>query len=345
MSELRKDPLHERWVVIAPERQRRPPRSRPSAHDHTAKPCPFCPGQEALTPREILALRPPHPTGSGDAWTVRVFPHREPALRVEGDLAPRAVGLYDVLNGVGAHEVVVERPEHAAGWADMDPAQLLTVILTWQERMRDLFRDGRLEHVSIHKAHKPPDDSLYGQAACHAHSHVIGTPVTPRVVEDEIRNGIAYHERTRRCVLCDLLDQTLRDGDRVVAEDEHVVVLTPWASRFPFELRILPRRHRHAFVDAGRDELASLARVLVDSCDRLRLALDDAPFDLCLHSAPNPRTLRPHPFAADGIPHAYHWHIELLPRVAPPDGNAAAIDLHVNPTPPEAAAAYLRGLA
>jgi UDPglucose--hexose-1-phosphate uridylyltransferase len=348
MSELRKDPFLDRWVIIAPERDRPPkvasPPSTPQA-PLSKRACPFCPGNEHLTPPEITALRR---GGSrpGAPWSVRVFPHREPALRIEGGLEPSTSGLFERLRGLGAHEVVVETPDHDAGWADMSAEDLLAVIRTWQDRQRDLYRDGRLEHVLIYKLHDPGGrEGGWRGAVHHAHSHVIGLPVTPRELQDRIQRAIAHHRRTRRCLACDLLDQTLREGERVVAADEHTVVLAPWASRFPFELRVIPRRHRHAFTDVSQDELASLARQLVDTCARLRMALDEPSFDLMLHAAPNPRPLRPHPFPADELPLAWHWHVELVPRILPPDGSTHATGLHVNPTPPEAAAAYLRGLA
>jgi len=337
MSELRRDPLHERWVVIAPERDHRP--TGPGAAGRDGTPCPFCPGNEDLTPQEIAALRAPD-----GRWRVRVFPHRQPALRVEGDVAPRAAGVAERLHGIGAHEIVVETPRHGASWADLAPAEILDVLLVWQDRQRDLFRDGRIEHVLVHK-HQAPALPRRGEGPDHAHSHVIGTPITPRAVEDEVRHALAYHQRTRRCALCDLLDQDLADGSRAVAVDERAAVVAPWASRFPFELRVLPRRHRHAFGDTGRDELESVARHLVDAFGRLRLALEDPPVDLTLHTAPNPRTLRPHPYPVEPLAGACHWYLEIVPRVLPHQGYACATGLHVNPTPPEVAAAFLRDLA
>jgi UDPglucose--hexose-1-phosphate uridylyltransferase len=249
------------------------------------------------------------------------------------------------LGGVGAHEIVVETPHHGVGWADLAPREILDVLLVWQDRQRDLFRDGRIEHIVVHKHQASARTTSAGAVRDHPHSHVIGTPVTPRAVEDELRHALAYHQRTRRCALCDLLDQDLRDGERVVASDERVAVVTPWASRFPFELRVVPRRHRHAYGDASRDELDALARQLQDACARLRLALEDPPLDLTLHSAPNPRVLRPHPFPTEALHLACHWYMGIVPRIQPLQGYACATGLHVNPTPPEVAAAFLRNLA
>ncbi len=343
MSELRKDPLLDRWVIVAPERDRPPVAPGRCATEPvtTAAPCPFCPGNEALTPAAITVLR----AGAQGPWSARVFPHRDPALRVEGALDPQAHGLLERLQGLGAHEVVVETPEHGRGWADLEPSQLGDVLRLWRDRQRDLYGDGRLEHVMITKLHDPGGriGGLRG-AVSHSHSHIIGLPITPSGVQGRIERALAHHTRTRRCLICDLLQQAVRESERVVAADEHTVVVAPYASRFPFELRIMPRRHQHCLGAASDAELDSLARVVVDCCDRLRLALDDPAFDITLHGAPNPRPLRPHPFDADRLAVAWHWHLELVPRILPCDGSAHATDLHVNPTPPEAAAMYLRGL-
>ncbi len=343
MSELRKDPLLDRWVIIAPERDR-PPQATygaaPAAPEQPA-PCPFCPGNEHLTPDEIASVR-----RQGGPWDLRVFPHREPALRVEGELEPRAHGLLEQLRGLGAHEVVVETPTHRSGWADLGVEQVVAILELWQARQRDLYQDGRLEHVMIYKLHDPSGRvGGWRGAVHHSHSHVIGLPITPKELQGRIERSLTHLRRTRRCLVCDLLEQALRERERIVAADEHAVVLAPWASRFPFELRLAPRRHQHAFVDASRPEIASVARLLVDACSRLRVALDDPPFDLTLHSAPNPHPHRPHPFSGKDVPLAWHWHMDLVPRILPYDGSTDATGLHVNPTPPELAAAHLRGLA
>jgi UDPglucose--hexose-1-phosphate uridylyltransferase len=338
MSELRKDPLHDRWVVIAPERDRSPWDPEP---DGAPGPCPFCPDHEDFTPPAITVVQIP---GATAPWQVRVFPHRQPALRVEGDLGHAAAGVSERIQGIGAHEIVVETPRHGVDWADLSPPEVLQVLLVWQDRQRDLYRDGRIEHAMAHKHHEPGHRRAPSPAPDHAHSHLIGTPVTPRAVEDAIRRALDYHARTRRCAVCDLLADDLRDGARVVAADAHAVVVAPWASRFPFELRLCTRRHRHALSDASREEMASIAALLVDTCGRLRLALEDPPFDLTLHSAPNPRPLRPHPYPTDTLHLAWHWYLELVPRLLPLQGHACASGLHVNPTAPEVAAAFLRGL-
>ncbi len=343
MSELRQDPIHRRWVIIAPERQRRPRMQSAEARPGPAidnQPCPFCPGNEALTPPEICARRPAGSQPDTPDWSLRVVPNRSPALRVEGRLEPRAVGLHDLMQGIGAHEVLIEMPEHGPSMADMSVEALHDLLEVWQERQRDLFRDGRLEHVLIFKNH----GAAAGALLSHSCSQIIATPVTPRTVMDKLTSARRYYDQKRRCVFCDMLRQELDDGARVVLADEQVAVLAPYASRFPFELLIMPRRHRHAFVDSGTEELGALAMALREALGRLREALDDPPYNLVLHTAPNPTTLRPHPFGWRSLPWDYHWHIEIIPRQLPMAGFEWASGFHINPTPPEEAAEFLRGL-
>ncbi len=339
MSELRQDPLHQRWVVIAPERNRRPPTgsvqdSAPRAR-HGAGDCPFCPGSEALTPPDIRRVE------SGSSWRIRVFPHREPALGVEGDLEAGSTGLYQYSHGLGAQELVVETPDHDRDWQALEPDEVAQVLATWQLRLRDLYRDGRLEQVTIFKGH----GAAAGAPIDHAHSQLLATPFTPTTAKVAYERAIEVWKHARSCLICDLLRQALHDGERVVAADKHSACVTPYASRFPFELRLLPLRHSHDFCDASEAELASMARLLTDACRRLTLALDDPAYNLVLHTAPNPHPLRPHSYEAGLLQHAWHWHLDIFPRLLAPAGHEQATGLYVNPTPPEEAAAFLRGLA
>jgi UDPglucose--hexose-1-phosphate uridylyltransferase len=351
MSELRQDPIHRRWVIMAPERARRldavpagappeagrPPDAGPPLDARAS--CPFCPGHEPATPPEVLVLRP-GPGGPLD-WCVRVVPNRVPALRVEGDLTSSANGVYDRMTGIGAHEVVIESPDHAATLADMEYRQVERVVEAWQLRQRDLFNDHRLEHVLVFKNH----GIQAGALVAHSHSQIIATPITPFRVASRIAHARAWYRDRRRCVFCDVLDQELAEGSRVVWADRHFAVLCPYASRYPFELLVLPRRHEPAFVQATPDEAAALARVLRDSIRRLCDGLGNPPYNLVLHTAPNPRALHAGVEPGPSLHDAWHWHLEILPRLAPVAGFEWGSGFFINPTPPEDAAAFLRGLS
>ena len=147
MPELRKDPVVGRWVIISTERSRRPTSFEPVPPVKQPSFCPFCPGQEDKTPPEVYALRPADGRPNSPGWRVRVVPNKFPALQIEGTLDRRGEGLYDKMNGVGAHEVVIETPEHAVDLADLPVEHLSQVLAAYRERIEDLHRDRRFECI------------------------------------------------------------------------------------------------------------------------------------------------------------------------------------------------------
>src|SRR5215468_4012774 len=207
MPELRKDPVVGRWVIIATERARRP-------SDFTAEPvrprnttCAFCEGHETQTPPEILAGRPPGGRPNTPGWTYRVVPNKFPALRIEGELEPTGEGLYDRMNGVGAHEVVIESPEHDAVIERLPVPLLAEVFRAYRDRIVDLAKDPRLEYVMVFKNH----GDLAGASLEHTHSQLIATPVVPLMVEEELAGGLQHLRIRKRCIWCDIIRQERQD--------------------------------------------------------------------------------------------------------------------------------------
>lgn len=340
MSELRRDPIQGRWVIIAATRSRRPQDYQPATYQRTTGGfCPFCPGHESRTPGEILAVgRPPGAPANGPGWRVRVVPNKYPALTIEGDLEPRGVGPYDSLRGVGAHEVVICSPDHEAALSVMQPDHLTEVLAVFQERQRDLHRDRRLKYVQVFKNH----GAAAGATLAHPHAQIIATPVIPNLVARELGLARRHFGLKERCLFCDVLAEEVSRGDRVVLQDEHFVVFAPYASRFPFELMILPRRHGPRFQEATPFELAALARSLREAARRLSRILDDPPYNLVLHSAPNTDAFYVRPDAWQTLAWDYHWHLLLLPRLTRAAGFESGTGLYINPTAPEEAARFLR---
>jgi UDPglucose--hexose-1-phosphate uridylyltransferase len=339
MSELRHDPLSKRWVIIANERSRRP---EDFADAGDVRPeggfCPFCPGSEDKTPGEIAAIRPGGGTANGPGWSVRVIPNKYPALSIEGTLDRQGVGLYDRMRGVGAHEVVIESPHHELHMGDMEPAVLENVLGLCQDRMRDLGRDARFKYVLLFKNH----GAAAGATLSHPHLQLIATPVTPRAISVELDSAREHFHLKERCIFCDMLEQELQARDRVVTLDEQFAVLAPYASRFPFELMVLPRRHNHSFTDESRPTIAALARTLKETLARLKSVLRDPPYNFVLHSGPNTETLVRRRHYWDTLPFDFHWHIEILPRLTRVAGFEWGTGFYINPTAPEEAAAFLR---
>jgi UDPglucose--hexose-1-phosphate uridylyltransferase len=339
MSELRHDPLSKRWVIIAGERSRRP---EDFAADGDASQdggfCPFCPGSEDKTPLEIAARRPSGGAANGPGWTVRVIPNKYPALSIEGDLARQGVGLYDKMRGVGAHEVVVETPHHALHMGDMEVSQLEEVLTLSQDRVRDLGRDARFKYVLLFKNH----GLAAGATLAHPHMQIIATPVTPRAIAVELDSAREHFHLKERCIFCDMIEQEIQARERMVSLDEHFAVVAPFASRFPFELLVIPRAHNHAFTDESKATVAALARTLKETLARLKSVLRDPPFNFVLHAAPNTETTVKRRHYWDTLAFDFHWHIEILPRLTRVAGFEWGTGFYVNPTAPEEAAAFLR---
>jgi UDPglucose--hexose-1-phosphate uridylyltransferase len=328
MPELRKDPVVGRWVIISTERARRPSDFAGQPVTPAGGPCVFCEGHEAGTPPEILAGRPGGAAPNGPGWTWRVVPNRFPALRIEGELEPAGDGVFDRMNGVGAHEVVIETPEHGASFATLSTDALADVLRAYRERLADLKKDPRFQYVLIFKNH----GESAGASLEHPHSQLIATPIIPVMVAEELAGAARYWELKERCVWCDVLRQEARGGRRVVLEVDGFVALAPFAPRFPFETWVLPARHRAAFEESDPAELRALATLLGEFFRRMGRVLGDPPFNFMLHTAP---------LRAPELP-SFHWHLEIIPKLTRVAGFEWGSGFFINPVPPEDAAEALR---
>lgn len=330
MSELRRDPVTGQWVVIGTERPRRPEDFRPIVDPRQGGPCVLCEGSEGETPPELLAYRAGGDgPANGPGWRVRVVPNKFPAVRVEGDLDRRGHGIYDLMNGIGAHELVVESPRHEETLATLSLAAVEDVAQAFQERMLDLRHDTRFRSVVVFKV----AGRTIGSTLEHPHSQLLATPTLPSDLALELTHAKTYYEYRERCVFCDILHQETEEGHRLVVESEHVLAFAPFAARAPFETWIVPRRHLAGYEHVRAGERRDFARVLRTVLARLHSTLGGAAFGFVLHSAP---------FAEGESPH-FHWHVEVAPRVVAPGVLASASGFPSNPLPPEDAARFLRG--
>src|SRR5213593_2631683 len=240
MPELRRDPIVGRWVIISTERAQRPTDFRQVAPPLPAKPlCPLCPGNEAQTPPEILAYRATGGAPNTSGWSLRVVSNKFPALQIEGDLGREGVGLYDRMNGVGAHEVIIESPDHKTTLASLSEKQLEDVFWAYRDRILDLRKDGRLRYILIFKNH----GAAAGATLEHTHSQLIALPIVPDFIREELDGARRHYTDKERCVFCDIVRQELAVRHRVVADNADIVALAPYAPRFAFETWLLPKRH------------------------------------------------------------------------------------------------------
>ncbi len=340
MRELRFDPLRNRWVIVVPERARRPSDyllHKAAGPVRGSMACPFCPGREDKTPPEIFALR----DGSSPdtpGWRVRVVPNKFPALRIEDTAIRYGVGVFDVVSGAGAHEVVIETPDHDSSLADLPVECVKDVLVTFRERIRDLNRDSRLRYVLVFKNHQV----AAGASLEHTHSQLIAMPMVPPTIKEELIVCRQHYKQKERCLICDVVDQELRLGERIIYENDDYLIWAPFASSFPFEIWVLPKHHLHDYSRLSEGELATVASMLKTALWGLKELLNDPPYNLVLHTAPPPFKRAGHADHWSSIEYDYHWHIEIIPRLTRIAGFEWGAGLFINPTPPEAAADYLR---
>jgi len=300
--------------------------------------CPFCLGHEDKTPPEIFALRRNGGGANGPGWDVRVIPNKFPALMIEGGLDKKAVGIYDRMRGVGAHEVIVETPDHAMDLAEMPVEQLEVLMGVYRDRLIDLLKDRRFKYILIFRNH----GVLAGASLAHPHTQIIATPVTPLQVAVELESAKGHHQLKERCLFCDIIAQEIDEGRRIVYLDDDFIAYTPYASRFPFEIQLAPRKHLHSFAEASDAQMGSLARAMKDVLSRLRVALKDPPYNFVFHTAPNTETTHKRAHYWQSLPFDFHWHVEILPRLTRVAGFEWGTGFYINPTAPEDAAQFLK---
>jgi UDPglucose--hexose-1-phosphate uridylyltransferase len=328
MPELRKDPVLGRWVIISVERGKRPTDFASPMQRKRGGFCPFCPGNEYTTPPEILAIgRPNGAEPNTPGWTLRVMPNKFPALNFQGDLHKKGEGIFDKMDGIGAHEVIVETPDHNATLATISLEAFEDALKAYHSRLTALKEDPRLKYVLIYKN----EGEAAGASLEHSHTQLIALPIIPRTVKDEIQGAKKHFEMRDRCLFCDIIFQEQADGRRVVAENDGSIALAPFAPRAPFETWILPKNHESAFGPRSGSfrELAELFQRVLRQMDSI---LEAPPYNFMLHTSP---------FNGQDNEY-YHWHIEIMPKLTKIAGFEWGSGFYINPTPPEDAAKFLR---
>ena len=330
MPELRRDPVNGRWVIISTERGKRPSDYPYTARRRSSDFCPFCPGNEAATPPEVAAIREEGTRPDAPGWKVRAVPNKFPALRGDGDLNREGVGIYDKMNGVGAHEVIIESPDHNVTLADLDIAHVADVLAVCQQRVDELMKDSRFRYAMLFKN----QGESAGASLEHSHFQVIATPVVPKRVIEELEGAHHYFVYKERCIFCDIIRQELGSRERVVEETNSFVGLAPFASRFPYEVWILPKPHQSVFHTITEPYRLEFAKIIVLVLQRLKFALNDPAYNVMFHVAPFGRERD----------EEYHWHVEIIPKLTRVAGFEWGTGLYINPTSPEESAEVLRAV-
>jgi UDPglucose--hexose-1-phosphate uridylyltransferase len=329
MPELRKDPIIGRWVIISTERGQRPMNSAVTLPRTEGKFCPFCYGNEDKTPFEVYSVRhenEKHPNSRG--WKVRVVPNKFPALQIEGGVDKFGDGMFDKMNGIGAHEVVIETPDHETSMEALPKNRIEDVLIAFKERIIDLRKDERFKYILIFKNHGVEA----GASIDHPHSQLIALPIIPNLVREELVGSFNHYKLKERCVYCDIIRQEVASGVRLVSENSEFVVLSPYAPRFPFETWIIPKKHSSSFENSENSLFGYLAEILKDTLTRMGKSLNNPPYNLVVHTAP----------LTESSKEFYHWHIEIMPKLTRVAGFEWGTGFYINPTSPEEAATLLR---
>ena len=346
MPEFRQDPVSGRWVIMAAARARRPEtfagRKRVASCDDSLpsrrQECPFCSGNEALTPPEVLALTGPDQAGGitgGSGWRVRVVRNKFPALDPEVEDQVEKLDcfyagdeFYRSAPGYGIHEVIVETPEHNQHPATLTLEQAALVVEAYYRRYAALEETARLRYIQLFRNH----GRAAGASIEHPHSQLVALPFVPQRQLEELQRAQRYYLKHGRCLYCQLLEREWRARERIVAENESFIAFMPFSSRYPFESWLMPRSHQASLVELSRNQRTALAALLRELLGCYYRALEDPPYNFYLHSAP---------LRCGGLPY-FHWRLELAPRLATPGGFEMGTEIMINTTLPEEAAAFIR---
>ena len=329
MIELRRNPILSEWIIINDNREVEHT-IKSKKNDDEEKLCPFCAGKENLTPRAIMALdKNGNFAQDMKNWDIRVIPNNKPILAIESTLNRRADGVYDKMNGAGAHEIIIETPDHNKKIQDYSITELSRIFDVMQSRINDLKNDSRFEYILAFKNH----GLEAGETLTHSHTQLVAMPIIPKVIKEEMNVSKKYYEFKERCLFCDIIDQEISSGARIVTETSNFVAFVPYASRYPFETWILPKEHGTDFCcindKSKKDDLAS---ILISVMKRLYKVLDNPSYNFVMHLLPLKTSFLPY----------YHWHIEIVPKITKFTGFELGTGMYVNPTIPEETAKFLR---
>ena len=340
MHELRKDPLLNRWVAVLKDSKPveyylENTHALPDKDEAAPGKCLLCPGNELEASPEIFAIRK-EGCSPNSPWETRVIPRINPIFQIEGELGRRGVGMYDKMNSIGANEIIIESPSHNTPPEELGLSQMVSVVKTYRHRISELEKDSRLRYTFLYKDYGRGSDSFFS----HPVSQLVATPVIPASIKEELSGAKAYYYYKERCIFCDMLNDELRSGERVIMETANFVAFTTFAPRFSFEFRIVPKRHCCAFQDIRDDEIEDFGLVLMSTINKLKSLFRVPSYTYMLHTAPNriPRKDHWHTLGDD-----FHWHVEVTPQLAVKNDFELGPEFYIITTSPEDAARYLSG--
>ena len=326
MSELRFNFVSGDWVIVAPERAKRPEdfkakKQKEVLPGHVSS-CPFCPGNEHLTPPETFRIR------EGDTWVVRAIPNKFSAVGFEPEIKRERSGVKKSMTGAGMAEVVIDHPLHNTSIAQLPLKNVEDILSAYRNRFIDFYKIDYIEHVVVFKNHGP----RAGTSLEHPHSQIIGTPVVPGQVRRRIDEAMRYRDDFGACLYCTIMKDEMKDGTRIIDRNDSFVSFIPYAALSPFHLWIFPRKHAACFSGISDSQLHDLAQILKTTIMRLDIGLGGPDFNYII------RSLSPY----EAANRYYHWYLVIVPRVTNPAGFELGTGMHINASLPDDNAKFLR---
>ena len=338
MNQLRRDPITGIWTIVVnngwdPDKIKLR-NNKEIRHFKLDEMCIFCTGHEKETPPELFAIRPDKSSKNKPGWRVRVVPEKRPVLQIHGDLNNRGLGIYDMYDGIGAHEIVVETPDHNKNLTDLSDEHFTEVLTAYKERILDLKQDERFRYVLVHKG---MGNGLEPNLR-HACSNILATPITPGRVRDELLNAQQFFALKERCIFCDVIRQETEDDQRILEENDSFIALCPFAAGAPFEVWILPKKHETFY--EWNTELLLLSQLFRSILLRFRDILNDPDYSMEIHSGPNLVAGKRRGYWKT-VERDFHWHIELVPKLHGYTNLETGLGFQVNWVSPEKSADFL----
>ena len=284
-----------------------------------------------MTPPEINCLRDPNTQANTPGWQVRVIANKFPALQIEGELDRRGIGIYDMSNGIGAHEVLIETPYHAKDLPELLPEEVENYLKMCCVRCIDLAKDERFKYLMLFRNY----GSAAGASLEHPHTQIVALPMVPKNALEEIHGAKGYFDYRERCIFCDIIRQELQEQERIVLENKYFLSFCPFVSRFPFEIMIIPKKHNGNFCLMNAEEIKALAEIMQGTLRKLKKVFENLSYNYIIHSSP---------INGDLDVEYYHWHIELMPKLTQVAGFEWGTGFYLDSTSPELAAQYLKAV-
>ena len=342
MSELRFDPIKKTWVIVASERGRRPSQYEGSGAAHEEpEGCPFCVGNEGMTPPEVFAVRKDRSDPDGPGWTVRVVPNKYPALSPDLPYEPYVEGIQSRIPGFGIHEILIETPVRNRQMVDMDREELGEVLLVLRDRLAAHLSDGRFRAVIGFKNHGKDA----GASLVHSHCQIMALPVVPNHLAALLESFTEHRERTGNCLYCEIVESEKVKGERVIEDSGDFAALAPFAAASPFQVRIVPTIHSHSFTQLNEEGTSELAVILGSVLRRLRHVLGEHPWNMVFYTAPAETAGGEDSNSNGNSNREFHWFLEITPRLTNLAGFEMGSGFLINTVSPEECAELLRAVS